>query len=81
MKTGDLVKINSVMRGCTFLVVNEHDHVSSGAPGPGPAVNDVYMIVGTRVIVSNPGSRCLVFLCNTVTSAIGILWDSEVVEL
>lgn len=81
MKTGDLVKIKSVMRGCTFLVVNEHDHVTSGAPGPGPAVDDVYMIIGTRVIVNSPGSRSLVFLCSTVTGALGTLWDSEVVEL
>jgi hypothetical protein len=81
MKTGDLVKIKSVMRGCTFLIVNEHDYVTSGAPGPGPTVDDVYMVIGTRGIIRSPGSRSLVFLCNTSTGAIGILWDSEVVEL
>lgn len=81
MKTGDLVKIKSVMRGCTFLIVNEHDHVTCGAPGPGPTVDDVYVIIGTRAIVSRPESRRLVFLCNTVTGVLGTLWDSEVVEL
>lgn len=84
MKTGDLVKIKSVMRGCTFLMINEHDHVTSGAPGPGPTVDDVYMIIGTRVIVNSPESRRprrLVFLCNTVTGTLGILWDGEIVEL
>lgn len=77
-----LCAINSrnTLLGETFVVINKHGRVVSGAPGESPSLDDLFIIIGMKLIGEGLERRRLVFVHNVITSTVGLLWEGEIFE-